>query len=182
MDLTREDNNPDIKSSTHIHDSDNEDDKNSSSKQTRMSDLSRLDSANYRPNLDTLDNNRILSRHRKKYDETDSVETRLNRRFNADVVPTVEKDFFISDSDSATDSDDSYSHPSPHAWHNETGFYGKHGVQFPKGRKFGFTDRIKLEKRIKKICRRQGRSFDDFKESTQGDLQENKLDWRMIGK
>jgi hypothetical protein len=178
MDLTRKDDMPEIKSSTHIHDSDDEDDKN----RTKMSDLSRLDSANYRTNFDALDNNRILSRYRKKFDENDSVETKLNRRFNADIVPTVENDFFISDSDSATESDDSYSHPSPHAWHNETGYYGKHGVQFPKGRKFGFTDRIKLEKRIKKIWRRQGRSFDDFKEFTQGDLQKNKSDWRMIGK
>ncbi|KAI8888308.1 hypothetical protein K501DRAFT_329899 [Backusella circina FSU 941] len=186
-------NNINFRTTSHIYDSDDDfenqhlNDVNNAIPQ-EVFNMENLDKIPLFKHTKKIENNRLITARRKKFDDDTNIETKLDGRFNAEFVPSVNEDFFISDSESDTDSDDSYIHPSPYRWHNEISWYARQGKKalgqepFPKSRKFGFTDRLKLEKRIKKICRRQNMSLDDFKELTQEKISEHKKFWRMIVK
>jgi hypothetical protein len=100
-----------------------------------------------------LKSNRICSRRTLEYNKDASAADNYKSKASAAFVPTVHQDFFISDSDSDTDSNDDYGSDSFPEWQRSFKNRPANASHWPKARRFGYSDNLKLEKRIKKICR-----------------------------
>jgi hypothetical protein len=101
-----------------------------------------------------LVSNRISFRKKKEYDDKLSAANNVKGRLSDLFVPEVKQDYFISDSESDTDSGEDYDAREYPSWQRTLS--SKHNTEkdpWPKLRKFGYSDKLKLEKRIKKICR-----------------------------
>lgn len=100
--------------------------------------------------------NRLSFRRRGEYDDTKTPAMNLAKRLNDSFLPNVDQESFISDSDSDSDSDsgedyDTKDYPS---WQRTLSWNKKPDEDpWPKQRRFGYSDMLKLEKRIKKICK-----------------------------
>ncbi|CAO3633037.1 unnamed protein product [Cunninghamella blakesleeana] len=138
--------------------------------------------------LGIYSNNRLQAyRQYRNLNRDQKIEYRHRYKDEADKY-NVQNDFFISDSDSDTDSNDSYNGEAPY-YHTK---YISHGDMKKKMDIFGwklnfdkFTreETIKLEKRIKKICRREGLSKSDFHDMVLlNTVDEHRLLWRKIAK
>ncbi|KAI8339630.1 hypothetical protein BC941DRAFT_511980 [Chlamydoabsidia padenii] len=137
--------------------------------------------------LGEFSNNR-LQHHMMYRDKTQEAKVEYARRFvdEADKY-TVTRDFFVSDSESDTDSDDDYSTPPP-SWHDcvangavsrQMMLDGKWDV---KTGRFTKEEAIRLEKRLKKICRREGKTLEDLRMMLDEDFILNKPFWIKIAK
>ncbi|CAO3686173.1 unnamed protein product [Rhizopus stolonifer] len=111
-----------------------------------------------------LESNRISFRKTLAYNENQSAAWNFKNKASDAFVPTVNTNFFISDSESETDSGDDYDSDSFPVWHKSFGYKKESDVDWPKKRKFGYSDNLKLEKRVKKICRRENISFSRIQE------------------
>lgn len=138
----------------YIEDSDNpesgESGESSESEKETTASAIRPVAANNRLSLD-----RISFRRKHSFDASKPTAFNLRQRFNDLFIPDVSGDNFISDSDSdSSDSGDDYENKDYPPWHR-TLSYNKHPErgEWPKTRRFGYSDKLKLEKRIKKICR-----------------------------
>lgn len=103
-----------------------------------------------------LEMDRISFRKKRSYDPSKDTAFNLRQRFNDLFIPNVSGNEFISDSDSdSSDSGDDYDNKYYEPWQRTLGHNrhpDKNGV-WPKHGKLGYSDKLKLEKRIKKICR-----------------------------
>lgn len=100
-----------------------------------------------------LKSNRICNRRTLEYNKDASAADNYKNKASSAFVPTVHQDFFISDSDSDTDSNDDYGSDSFPEWQRSFKNRPANASHWPKARRFGYSDNLKLEKRIKKICR-----------------------------
>lgn len=101
-----------------------------------------------------LVNNRISFRKKRTYDASLTPAENVTDRLSDLFVPQVSDNFFISDSDSETDSGEDYEVKEYPSWQrNLDKKHNKEKDPWPTQRKFGYSDTLKLEKRIKKICR-----------------------------
>ncbi|KAI9276558.1 hypothetical protein BY458DRAFT_505345 [Sporodiniella umbellata] len=111
-----------------------------------------------------LERNRISNRKTCAYDENRSAAWNYKNKASDAFVPTVYEDFFISDSESDTDSGDDYNSDSFPVWQQSLRGKKEGETNWPKRKKFGYSDNLKLEKRVKKICRRENISFQEVQE------------------
>ncbi|KAG0761104.1 hypothetical protein G6F24_007814 [Rhizopus arrhizus] len=111
-----------------------------------------------------LNSNRISFRRKLEYNENSSAAVNFKNKASDAFVPTVHQDFFISDSESDTDSNDDYDPNSFPEWQKNFNNKPTKATDWPKTRRFGYADNLKLEKRIKKICRRENISFQEVQE------------------
>ncbi|CEG63921.1 hypothetical protein RMATCC62417_00987 [Rhizopus microsporus] len=111
-----------------------------------------------------LKSNRICNRRTLEYNKDASAADNYKNKASSAFVPTVHQDFFISDSDSDTDSNDDYGSDSFPEWQRSFKNRPANASHWPKARRFGYSDNLKLEKRIKKICRRENISFQQVQE------------------
>lgn len=103
---------------------------------------------------DHLVANRISFRRKNEYNDQLSAANNVKGRLNDLFVGEVNENYFISDSDSETDSGEDYDAREYPSWQHGLGDNrNKEKDPWPKQRKFGYSDKLKLEKRIKKICR-----------------------------
>lgn len=101
-----------------------------------------------------LSANRISFRRTQEYDDTLSAADNVKNRLSDLFVPEVNEDYFISDSDSETDSGEDYDGKEYPSWQRTlSSGHDKIRDPWPKQRKLGYSDKLKLEKRVKKICR-----------------------------
>lgn len=100
-----------------------------------------------------LKSNRICNRRTLEYNKDASAAENFKGKASSAFVPTVHQDFFISDSDSDTDSNDDYNSDSFPEWQRSFKNRPANASHWPRARRFGYSDNLKLEKRIKKICR-----------------------------
>ncbi|CAO3599093.1 unnamed protein product [Absidia cylindrospora] len=136
--------------------------------------------------LGEFSNNRL--QWQRMYRNKNGGATEYMRRYvdEADKI-NVHHDFFISDSDSESDSNDDYSDP-PLPWHNGilNGSLLKKALATKnwnlKTGRFSRAEDIRLEKRVKKICRREEIDLDGFREKIREDAGHNKLFWQKIAK
>ncbi|ORE03218.1 hypothetical protein BCV72DRAFT_296621 [Rhizopus microsporus var. microsporus] len=138
------------------------------------SDESDFSSDDSEPNVDQfalgnqkkrkLKSNRICSRRTLEYNKDASAADNYKGKASSAFVPTVHQNFFISDSDSDTDSNDDYGSDSFPEWQRSFKNKPANASHWPKTRRFGYSDNLKLEKRIKKICRRENISFQQVQE------------------
>ncbi|CAO3683714.1 unnamed protein product [Rhizopus microsporus] len=111
-----------------------------------------------------LKSNRICNRRTLEYNKDASAAENFKGKASSAFVPTVHQDFFISDSDSDTDSNDDYNSDSFPEWQRSFKNRPANASHWPRARRFGYSDNLKLEKRIKKICRRENISFQQVQE------------------
>lgn len=104
-------------------------------------------------------NHRLIPMMHAVYDSDVDAKVQYDRRRVRQSNHKVNPDFFISDSESDTDSDASYSHEPDLPWHRSIDRHAKirekvakEGWNVKTG-KWSADERLKLEKRIKKICR-----------------------------
>ncbi|GAA5803888.1 hypothetical protein HPULCUR_009373 [Helicostylum pulchrum] len=116
-------------------------------------------------NVEHLKANRISFRKKRDYDENMTAAENIKGRLNDLFVPSVKDDEFISDSESDTDSGEDYETREYPSWQRTLSLkHNKEKDPWPTQRKFGYSDKLKLEKRIKKICKREGLSFGEARE------------------
>lgn len=98
--------------------------------------------------------NRLSFRRRGEYDSSKSAAVNLSKRLNDSFLPNVQHDYFVSDSDSEPDSGEDYEMKDYPTW-QRTFTWNRNPEEdpWPKQRRFGYSDKLKLEKRIKKICK-----------------------------
>lgn len=103
---------------------------------------------------DHLVGNRLSFRRRGEYDNSKSAAVNLSKRLNDSFLPNVQQDYFVSDSDSEPDSGEDYEMKDYPTW-QRTFTWNRNPEEdpWPKQRRFGYSDKLKLEKRIKKICK-----------------------------
>lgn len=126
--------------------SSNETDPSSNNKSKSFRDLAKK--------KDHLVANRISFRRKLDYDPDRPAASKFKNRLVDDFVPKVNNEEFISDSDSETDSGEDYDSREYPSW--QRGLGGNRHANtdpWPKPRKFGYSDKLNLEKRIKKICK-----------------------------
>ncbi|KAI9263418.1 hypothetical protein BDA99DRAFT_605045 [Phascolomyces articulosus] len=120
----------------------------------------------------TLTQNRILPHLHFVYEDTVDKKSQIkNRRMiHADIK--VNRDYYISDSDEESDSDDDYSGAPLCEWHRKVYINPekikskvKNGEWNIKTGKFSVEELIKLEKRIKKIGRRENLTLEQLRET-----------------
>jgi len=98
--------------------------------------------------------NRLSFRRRGEYDESKPPAVNLSKRLNDSFLPNVQEDIFVSDSDSEPDSGVDYETFDFPSWQRTLTWNRKPEEDpWPKQRRFGYSDKLKLEKRIKKICK-----------------------------
>ncbi|GAN04437.1 hypothetical protein MAM1_0063d03897 [Mucor ambiguus] len=109
--------------------------------------------------------NRLAFRRRAEYDNTKPAAVNLSKRLNDSFLPNVQEDIFVSDSDSEPDSGVDYNTFEFPTWQRTLTWNRKpEDDPWPKQRKFGYSDKLKLEKRIKKICKRENMTFHEAQE------------------
>ncbi|KAF1796668.1 hypothetical protein FB192DRAFT_1403136 [Mucor lusitanicus] len=109
--------------------------------------------------------NRLAFRRRGEYDESKPAAVNLSKRLNDSFLPKVEEDLFVSDSDSEPDSGVDYDTFDFPTWQRTLTWNRKPEEDpWPKQRRFGYSDKLKLEKRIKKICKRENMTFHEAQE------------------
>ncbi|KAL9542590.1 hypothetical protein MBANPS3_008535 [Mucor bainieri] len=109
--------------------------------------------------------NRLAFRRRGEYDDTKPAAVNLSKRLNDSFLPNVQEDGFVSDSDSEPDSGVDYDTFDFPVWQRSLTWNRKPQEEpWPKQRKFGYSDKLKLEKRIKKICKRENMTFQEARE------------------
>ncbi|KAI7904005.1 uncharacterized protein BX663DRAFT_506084 [Cokeromyces recurvatus] len=109
-----------------------------------------------------LTSNRISFRAKREIDPSKSAAINYATRLSDAFVTNVNPDYFVSDSDSETDSGEDYDRREYPPWQRTLSWNTKPDeIKWPKQRKFGYSDKLKLEKRIKKICRRENISFSE---------------------
>ncbi|KAI8642349.1 hypothetical protein BD408DRAFT_183135 [Parasitella parasitica] len=113
--------------------------------------------------------NRLSFRRTGEYDASKPPAVNLSKRLNDSFLPSVQQDFFVSESDSEPDSGEDYDTKEFPTW-QQTLSWNRNPEEdpWPKQRKFGYSDKLKLEKRIKKICRRENLSFNEAQEIFSG--------------
>lgn len=98
--------------------------------------------------------NRLSFRRRGEYDDSKPAAVNLSKRLNDSFLPKVQEDLFVSDSDSEPDSGVDYDTFDFPTWQRTLTWNRKPEEDpWPKQRRFGYSDKLKLEKRIKKICK-----------------------------
>lgn len=111
-------------------------------------------------NVEHLKANRISFRKKRDYDENMTAAENIKGRLNDLFVPSVKDDEFISDSESDTDSGEDYETREYPSWQRTLSLkHNKEKDPWPTQRKFGYSDKLKLEKRIKKICKVKNKIF-----------------------
>ncbi|KAL7308673.1 hypothetical protein PS15m_011848 [Mucor circinelloides] len=109
--------------------------------------------------------NRLSFRRRGEYDESKPAAVNLSKRLNDSFLPNVQEDIFVSDSDSEPDSGVDYETFDFPSWQRTLTWNRKPEEDpWPKQRRFGYSDKLKLEKRIKKICKRENMTFQEAQE------------------
>ncbi|OBZ84878.1 hypothetical protein A0J61_07067 [Choanephora cucurbitarum] len=112
-----------------------------------------------------LDANRISFRRRIDADPAKPVSVNYKNKLLDTFVPDVKADDFISASDSEEDSGDDYESKDYPAWQRTLGWNPEPDTApWPKQRKLGYSDKLKLEKRIKKVCKRENMTFAEARE------------------
>ncbi|KAG2234770.1 hypothetical protein INT48_000119 [Thamnidium elegans] len=105
-------------------------------------------------NVEHLKANRISFRKKRDYDDHLTAAENIKGRLNDLFVPSVRENEFISDSESDTDSGEDYETREYTSWQRTLGLkHDKEKDPWPTQRKFGYSDKLKLERRIKKICK-----------------------------
>ncbi|CAO3631916.1 unnamed protein product [Cunninghamella echinulata] len=133
-------------------------------------------------------NNRLQSTNTfRNKDRDEKIEYKTRFIDEADKY-NIQHDFFVSDSESDTDSNDSYSGEAP-PWHRtiDSYYYTRRKVEengWDLNLKKSLTkeELIRLEKRVKKICRREGLSKNDFHDLVFDSARNHKLFWRKVAK
>ncbi|KAI9320127.1 hypothetical protein BX666DRAFT_1919433 [Dichotomocladium elegans] len=104
-------------------------------------------------------------------------------------LPKVHQNYFISDSESETDSEDDYSKEPEVEWHRSTTQQYKVRKMVQEGKwkvqqGVWFEDeRIRLEKRLKKIGRRHGLSLEDLRQYVFGEKRSKHMKfWQQVAK
>ncbi|SAM04108.1 hypothetical protein [Absidia glauca] len=137
--------------------------------------------------LGEYSSNRLQRNRMYRNKERDSKEE-YARRFVDDADKyNVQHDFFISDSESESDSGDDYS-GEPLPWHANA--YNTEALRKKveeegwklRGGRITRQEDIRLEKRIKKICRRENKTLEDFREMLDEEFSVNKSFWLKIAK
>ncbi|CEP07063.1 hypothetical protein [Parasitella parasitica] len=118
--------------------------------------------------------NRLSFRRKGEYDASKPAAVNLSKRLNDSFLPSVQQDVFISESDSEPDSGEDYDTKEFPTW-QRTLTWNRNPEEdpWPKQRKFGYSDKLKLEKRIKKICRRENLTFQEAREIFSGKRKEH---------
>ncbi|KAI8369966.1 hypothetical protein BD560DRAFT_397207 [Blakeslea trispora] len=112
-----------------------------------------------------LDANRISFRRRVDIDPAKPLSVNYKNKLLDTFVPNVKEDDFISDSDSEEDSSDDYDAKEYPPWQRTLGWNPQPDLSpWPKQRKLGYSDKLKLEKRIKKVCKRENMTFSEARE------------------
>lgn len=105
-------------------------------------------------NVSHLVSNRISFRKTREIDDKKTPAENVAERLSDLFVPEVKDNYFISDSESETDSGEDYDTRKYPTWQRNLNLaHNKKTDPWPVQRKFGYSDTLKLEKRIKKICR-----------------------------
>lgn len=132
-------------------DSESEDETTPTKKKTVSKDI-KLDT----PHRDAsrLVSNRISFRKTREFDAKKTGAENVAERLSDLFVPEVNDNYFVSDSESDTDSGEDYEVKEYPTWQrNLSRTHDQATDPWPVQRKFGYSDTLKLEKRIKKICR-----------------------------
>ncbi|KAI9483156.1 MAG: hypothetical protein EXX96DRAFT_132033 [Benjaminiella poitrasii] len=164
-------------SSTSSDESDSESDSNAVGKNA-------ADLRGYVKKREHLTSNRISFRSKREIDPNKSAAVNYATRLSDAFVTNVNSDYFVSDSESETDSGEDYDRRDYPAWQRTLSWNkNPEKVEWPKPRKFGYSDKLKLEKRIKKICRRENISFSEAQELFSGSHRKEHLRFfQKIGK
>ncbi|KAG2193858.1 hypothetical protein INT47_010003 [Mucor saturninus] len=134
---------------------------------TKKKTVSKIDIKLDTPHRDAsrLVSNRISFRKTREFDAKKTGAENVKERLSDLFVPEVNDNYFVSDSESDTDSGEDYEVKEYPTWQrNLSRNHDQATDPWPVQRKFGYSDTLKLEKRIKKICRREGITFQGVQE------------------
>ncbi|KAI7848060.1 hypothetical protein BDC45DRAFT_325965 [Circinella umbellata] len=119
-----------------------------------------------------LTQNRILPKLHFVYDDGVDMKTQMKNRNMVYSTIRVNRDYYISDSDESSDSDDNYEGEPRCQWHRKVYHHPekvrekvKKGEWDIKTGKFSVDELLRLEKRIKKIGRRDGLTLEQLRET-----------------
>ena len=141
-------------------DDDNDDNKNNPNKSKTKTTSKKKEKKEKEQKRGTLTQNRILPQLHYVYADGVDMKTQMKNRSMAYATIKVNRDYYISDSDEASDSDDDYDEEPHCEWHRKVYHRPekvkekvKNGEWNIKTGKFSLEELIRLEKRIKKIGR-----------------------------